>query len=258
MNLYLKISYSLILVFFILTDIYADIIPSKVREENINNQIIEYIFDADVIKISSRIENNFNLISNQNSESKYSILLLHGRGLYPTEPNVIDPLRISFVEEGIDTYSLQLPVLDKGESYNEYKQIFKYSDARITSAINFIEPKKLIIVAHSCGAHMLISWAKQNNIKNLAGFILIGAGAVDKNQKMVDGLDYSIINIPILNIYGEYDHGSVKTHATIFNDAVRDKNDSVSKNIEIKGSDHNHLNESNLLVDIVNSWLKSL
>jgi len=258
MNLYLKISYSLILVFFILTDIYADIIPSKVREENINNQIIEYIFDADVIKISSRIENNFNLISNQNSESKYSILLLHGRGLYPTEPNVIDPLRISFVEEGIDTYSLQLPVLDKGESYNEYKQIFKYSDARITSAINFIEPKKLIIIAHSCGAHMLMSWAKQNNIKNLAGFILIGAGAVDKNQKMVDGLDYSIINIPILNIYGEYDHGSVKTHATIFNDAVRDKNDSVSKNIEIKGSDHNHLNESNLLVDIVNSWLKSL
>ena len=258
MNLYLKSSYSLILVFFILTDIYADIIPSKVREENINNQIIEYIFDADVIKISSRIENNFNLISNQNNESKYSILLLHGRGLYPTEPNVIDPLRISFVEEGIDTYSLQLPVLDKGESYNEYKQIFKYSDARITSAINFIEPKKLIIVAHSCGAHMLISWAKQNNIKNLAGFILIGAGAVDKNQKMVDGLDYSIINIPILNIYGEYDHGSVKNHATIFNDVVRDKNDSVSKNIEIKGSDHNHLNESNLLVDIVNSWLKSL
>ena len=258
MNLYLKIFYSLILIFFILTDIYADIIPSKVREENINNQIIEYIFDADVIKISSRIENNFNLISNQNNESKYSILLLHGRGLYPTEPNVIDPLRISFVEEGIDTYSLQLPVLDKGESYNEYKQIFKYSDARITSAINFIEPKKLIIVAHSCGAHMLISWAKKNNIKNLAGFILIGAGAVDKNQKMVDGLDYSIINIPILNIYGEYDHGSVKNHATIFNDVVRDKNDSVSKNIEIQGSDHNHLNESNLLVDIVNSWLKSL
>jgi hypothetical protein len=81
---------------------------------------------------------------------------------------------------------------------------------------------------------------------------------VDKNQKMVDGLDYSIINIPILNIYGEYDHGSVKNHATIFNDVVRDKNDSVSKNIEIKGSDHNHSNESNLLVDIVNSWLKSL
>ncbi len=67
MNLYLKISYSSILIFFILTDIYADIIPSKIREENINNQIIEYIFDADVIKISSGIENNFNLISNKPS-----------------------------------------------------------------------------------------------------------------------------------------------------------------------------------------------
>jgi len=258
MNLYLKLSCSLILVFFILTDIYAEIIPSKIREENINSQIIEYIFDADIIKISSDIENNFNLIANKNSESKYSILLLHGRGLYPTEPNVIDPLRISFIEEEIDTYSLQLPVLDKGESYNEYKQIFKYSDARIASAIKFINSRKLIIIAHSCGAHMFISWAKKNNIKNLSGFILIGAGAVDKNQKIIDGLDYDGIITPMLNIYGEYDHGSVKNHAAIFDDAIRDKSDPIWKNIEIKGSDHNYLNESNLLVDIVNSWLKSL
>ena len=105
---------------------------------------------------------------------------------------------------------------------------------------------------------MFISWAKKNNIKNLSGFILIGAGAVDKNQKMIDGLDYNDISIPILNIYGEYDHGSVKNHAAIFDDAIKDKNDTFSKNIEIKGSDHNYLNESNLLVDIVNSWLKSL
>ena len=258
MNLYLKFFCSLILVFFILTDIYADIIPSKIREENINNQIIEYIFDADIIKISSDIENNFNLIANENSESKYSVLLLHGRGLYPTEPNVIDPLRISFIEEGIDTYSLQLPVLDKGKSYNEYKQIFKYSDARITSAIKLIQPNKLIIISHSCGAHMFISWAKKNNIKNLSGFILIGAGAVDRNQKMINGLDYEDISIPILNIYGEYDLSSVKDYAAIFDDAIKDKNDYFSKNIEIQGSDHNYLNESNLLVDIVNSWLKSL
>ena len=105
---------------------------------------------------------------------------------------------------------------------------------------------------------MFISWAKKNNIKNLSGFILIGAGAVDKSQKMIDGLDYDDISIPILNIYGEYDHGSVKDYAAIFNDAIKDKNDYFSKNIEIQGSDHNYLNESNLLVDIVNSWLKSL
>ena len=75
---------------------------------------------------------------------------------------------------------------------------------------------------------------------------------------MIDGLDYDDISIPILNIYGEYDHGSVKDYAAIFDDAIKDKNDYFSKNIEIKGSDHNYLNESNLLVDIVNSWLKSL
>jgi len=207
MHSFLKYTYSSSLLLLISFNLYAEGSPNKQREDSINNQIIEYLFDADIIKLSSSLEDNYNLVMNKNDSSQYSVLLLHGRGLYPTEPNVMEPLRAAFIDQEISTFSLQLPVLEKGKSYYDYKNIFKYSDERITSAINFIQSHELIIIAHSCGAHMLFSWINNNNIQNISGLILIGAGAVDVDQVMLDKLDYNIINIPILNIYGENDHG---------------------------------------------------
>ena len=117
MHSFLKYTYSSSLLFLISFNLYADVSPSKQREDSINNQIIEYLFDADIVKLSSSLENNFNLVMNRNDSSQYSVLLLHGRGLYPTEPNVMEPLRTSFIDQEISTFSLQLPVLEKGKSY---------------------------------------------------------------------------------------------------------------------------------------------
>ena len=52
MRSYLKIIFIPFLIIFIALDLYADIIPSKERETNINEQIIEYIIDGDVINLS--------------------------------------------------------------------------------------------------------------------------------------------------------------------------------------------------------------
>ena len=259
MRSYLKIIFIPFLIIFIALDLYADIIPSKERETNINEQIIEYIIAGDVINLSSNLEKEFNIVVNEYDESKYSILLLHGRGLYPTEPNVIEPLRTRFSNQKINTYSLQLPVLDKGKTYYDYKKIFNYSNSRISSAVEFIASDKLIIIAHSCGTHMLTSWI--NNTKdfsNISGLVLIGAGAIDKNQFLDDIIDYEIINMPILNIYGENDHDSVKDHSLVFNKKIKKNLETKSQNIQIDNSDHNYLDHSNSLVNIVNSWLKSL
>ena len=258
MHSFLKYTYSSSLLLLISFNLYAEGSPNKQREDSINNQIIEYLFDADISKLSSSLEDNYNLVMNKNDSSQYSVLLLHGRGLYPTEPNVMEPLRTAFIDQEISTFSLQLPVLEKGKSYYDYKNIFKYSDERITSAINFIQSHELIIIAHSCGAHMLFSWINNNNIQNISGLILIGAGAVDVDQVMLDKQDYNIINIPILNIYGENDHGSVKNHSMLFGKEIKRKDDISSKNIEIRNSGHNYLDQGDSLVNIVNSWLKSL
>ena len=251
MNLFRKKNYFLIIPFLFASNLLADSFPNHSRENNINEQITSFVFDSDIIELSSQLENKFNLVSHINS-SDTSILLLHGRGLHPTEPNVINPLRTHLLDKNYNVYSLQLPVLSKGKTYNDYFEMFSYSDARIQSSIDYIGPKKIFIIAHSCGAHMLLSFMKNNSSKNISGIILIGAGAVDKDQFILDDIDLTYYKGSLLNVYGENDHNSVKSFA----DRLKSEYP-VFESLEVQDADHNYLNESDILIELVNQWLKS-
>jgi hypothetical protein len=251
MNLSHKRKYFLITSFLFSMTVLAEPSPDYYRENNINEQITSFVFDSDIIELTSQLENQFNLVSHVNS-SDISILLLHGRGLHPTEPDVINPLRIDLLEKDYNVYSLQLPVLAKGKTYNDYFEIFRYSDARIQSSIDYMQSKKIFIIAHSCGSHMLLSFIKNNSSENIHGIVFLGAGAVDKNQFMLDDISFSNYEGLLLNIYGEDDHASVKSFA--------DRLESIYptvESLEIKGADHNYINESDILIESVNQWLKS-
>ena len=127
-----------------------------------------------------------------------------------------------------------------------------------TVFLNDIIIPGLIIVAQTCGSHMLTSWLTENNQDNLLGLVLLGAGAVDKDQDILDDVDLSEYQIPILNIYGEYDHGSVKAFADNLKiEYSLESNDSL-KTIEVKGADHNYSNKTYILIESVKQWLKSL
>tara|TARA_B100001564_G_C20662453_1_gene682204 strand:+ start:65 stop:841 length:777 start_codon:yes stop_codon:yes gene_type:complete len=256
-NLLHKLYYLLFSFILFSSIIKAEETPDYDREQNINEQITRYVFDSDIIELSNNLEDKFNIISSFNS-SDNSILLLHGRGLHPTEPNVINPLRLDLLEGDHNIYSLQLPVLEKGKTYNDYYKIFRYSDARILSAINHIESKNIIIISHSCGAHMLLSFINNNSIKNISGIIMLGAGAVDKNQNILNDVDLSEHQVPILNIYGEYDHGSVKAFADDLKIKFLLESNNLLKTIEVKGADHNYEDQTYILIESVKQWLKSL
>ena len=251
-NLFRKKNYFLTIPFLFASNLLADSFPDYSRENNINEQITSFVFDSDIIEISSQLENKFNLVSYINSSDDISILLLHGRGLHPTEPNVINPLRTHLLDKNYNVYSLQLPVLSRGKTYNDYFKIFNYSDSRIQSSIDYMSSKKIFIIAHSCGAHMLLSFMKNNSPKNIAGIILIGAGAVDKDQFMLDDIDLSYYKGSLLNIYGEYDHNSVKSFANSLKSEYP-----VFESLEVQDADHNYLNEPEILIELVNQWLKS-
>ena len=150
-----------------------------------------YIFDAEISELDSLLEKKFNLVFTDNS-SDTSILLLHGRGLHPTEPNVIDPLRIELSESNYNVFSLQLPVLAKGQTYYDYHKIFPYSDARIETAVKHINSSNIIIIAHSCGANMLLSFLENITLEGITGIVLISAGAVDKNQVILESFPDSL------------------------------------------------------------------
>ena len=98
--------------------------PNYQRETNISDQILDIQFDSEIDDIKLSSGKTFKILSNMTNNDK-SILLLHGRGLYPNEPRVMNPLREGLQDE-YDIFSIQLPVLTKNATYYEYKKIFKY------------------------------------------------------------------------------------------------------------------------------------
>ena len=175
MNLFHNFIFLLFTFFFISSHSGADELPNYEREKNIREQILNFVFDAELIDLNSNIEKNFVILENRVTKSSKSILLLHGRGLSPNEPNIISPLRLAMSESNINVFSLQLPVLSKGKTYNDYIGIFKYSDQRIESALRYIEKEtnEIIIISHSCGVHMIMSWVENYTNLNVKAFILI-------------------------------------------------------------------------------------
>ena len=234
--------------------------PNYKKEKNIHKQILENIFDGNLIELSSNLGERFFVIEHLSSQYKKSILLLHGRGLHPDEESVINPLRLGLFESGFNTYSMQLPVLEKGSTYYDYVGIFNYSTERIQASIKEISKtnKDIIIIAHSCGVHMLMSWIEKYGVSSIDAFVLIGSEATDLGQRIIRPYPFKKIKKPILDIFGEYDYNFVKKNASERFKSIKMSSNIKSSQIEIYGSNHYHQDNSDELLKAVRGWLKTL
>lgn len=229
--------------------------PNLKREKIIYQQNLKEIFDGEHNFVDYKY-GEFSLIEIFDDNNDSAILFLHGRGLYPNEQKLAYPIRTELSNK-YNTYSIQLPVLKKLSTYYDYTKIFYDSDERIKSAIEYISTKNanIIVVAHSCGVHMLMSLINNEKLsENISSLVLIGSGAVDKGQKLIYKYPYSKIPIPILDIYGEYDFNYVISKADERKRIIETINNK-SKQIQIKSSNHYHEDNSSELIAHVKKWL---
>ena len=256
MNLLFRIITFFLIIPFIVhcTHIY---IPDKSRESMIYEQSLSEIFDGKHLYIDYKF-GKYSMLEVYNEDHNTAVLFLHGRGLSPNEQNLAYPVRVT-LSNLYNTYSLQLPVLKKQSTYLEYTKIFYDSDERILSALEHIykNNKKVIIVAHSCGVHMLMSFIKNKGLPNkISSLVLIGSGAVDKGQKPIYEYPYEKINVPTLDLFGENDFNLVLKNANKRKKLIKETSNR-SQQIEIESSDHYHTDNSEKVITIVKKWLNN-
>ena len=231
--------------------------PDKSRELMIYEQSLSEIFDGEHLYIDYKF-GKYSILEVYDEENNTAVLFLHGRGLSPNEQNLAYPVRVT-MSNLYNTYSLQLPVLKKQSTYLEYTKIFYDSDERILSALEYIykNNNKVIIIAHSCGVHMLMSFIQNKNLSNnISALVLIGSGAVDKGQKLIYEYPYNKINVPILDLFGESDFDLVLKNAKKRKQLIKESN-TKSQQIKIKSSDHYHTDNSELVITFVKKWLSN-
>jgi hypothetical protein len=232
----------------------------RAREQRLTDQMVEAILDGDPITLGTH-PHAFSGIYTTADSARGSVLILHGRGIHPDWPDLISPLRIDLVDHGWNTLSIQLPVLAKPAKYNDYVPIFPEVIPRIEAALTYLRQHAsgpIVIVAHSCGTHMLQHWIHQRGsaaTARFAGYVGIGMGATDYRQPMQEPFVLAKIPTPILDIYAELDYPAVHRSAPERLRLIHQAGHPLSQQQVVPQATHEFREHSAALIRQIATWL---
>ncbi len=248
------------IILLMLSNLSVSMASDLVREKRMYNQIVDAILDGDVEMLTAD-GHEFLSIYTQAEDARGAVLILHGRGFHPDWADVVNPLRVGLAEQGWNTLSIQLPVLDKTAKYYDYVPVFDEAVPRIEAAIDFLKQQgndKVILLAHSCGAHMAMQYVRKNGEQDYDAFIGIGMGATDYKQPMREPFPFERMSKPLLDIFGADDYPAVHRLAAIRAQQVLGDANPKSKQVKIPQANHYFTDMGEPLLDQVVEWLGQL
>lgn len=234
--------------------------PDFAREARLADEIVDVILDGDPEWLQAD-GHEFLGIYTEADDARAAVIVLHGRGFHPDWADTVNPLRVGLVDHGYATLSLQMPVLQKEASYYDYVPIFQHAHARIEAGIKFLRDnghKKVVLVAHSCGVHMAMDWIRARSDESIDAFVGLGMGATDYQQPMQQPLPLDLMNVPVLDLYGEHEFPAVIRLADSRKTMIEKAGHPVSLQQVLPGANHYFTDQDEPLVEAVADWLGQL
>lgn len=231
------------------------------REKRLRAEIQDAIMDGDPEDIMVNGKSVLGIYTDAGSSPKGAVIILHGRGFHPDWVDVVQPLRVGLIEKGWSTLSLQMPVLDKKAKYYDYVPVFPEAVPRIDAAIKFLQAraiKNIVIVAHSCGAHMAMHWFKQRGDKEISAFVGLGMGATDYKQPMKEPFPLASVKVPVLDAYGSDEFPGVLKMVPERAKLIKQAGNPKSKQMVVEGANHYFEGKGQPLLRVVADWLDTL
>ncbi|SDZ97332.1 Protein of unknown function [Thiothrix caldifontis] len=238
----------------------ANTAPDYAREQRLASEIRDTIMEGEVISLNDGAQNFMGILTSA-EQPRGAVIILHGRGYHPDWEDVAHPLRVGLVAKGWTTLSLQMPVLEKEAKYYDYVPLFANSDKRINAGIAFLKQQgmtKIVLAAHSCGAHMAMNWVDTTGGRDLAAYVGLGMGATDYEQDLLHPFPLDKLSIPVLDVYGEKDFPQVLSLAPERQALIQKAGNTHSKQMVLPDADHYYKDKGDALTAVVANWLNSL
>ena len=108
------------------------------KEKRWASQITDSLMDGEAVFLNDGTNNFLSLDMPAEKKSDVGVLVMHGIGLHPDWPQVVNPLRVGLSEAGWHTLSLQMPVLKNSATGQDYLPLMKDVAPRIEAAINYL------------------------------------------------------------------------------------------------------------------------
>jgi alpha-beta hydrolase superfamily lysophospholipase len=242
----------------------ADVVPDLAREARLRAEIEPVIFDGEPLTIPRPGGPGFFAIFTEatTGNAQGTVMILHGRGLHADWHNLVQPLRVGLPAHGWNTLSIQLPVLAKSREYLAYVQVFPDAARRIDAAIDWLNERAegpLILLAHSCGAHMANHWllhADENGLEAVDGLVSIGLGATDRGQAMQEPLALDRVRGPVLDLFGYWDYYAVLALADARREQLAAARHPHSAQVVVPDAEHDFVGYGDRLTEVVADWLE--
>ncbi len=270
MKLLNRAAFALIVSLFSLTGVGA---ADLAREKRMADEIVDTILDGDAVYLKAN-EHEFLSVYTEADEAHEAargiVIILHGRGFHPDWQDVVSPLRVGLAESGWNTLSVQMPVLEKEAKYYDYVPLFPKASSRIDAAIAYAREQvkydkgssgggnKIVLIGHSCGAHMAMAWADADSFESIDAYVGIGMGATDYQQPMKRSFPLSRIKVPVLDVYAQNDFPAVLRTAATRLSLIKAAGNQKSAQIVVNNAEHYFVDKGDVLTQVINEWLQSL
>lgn len=231
------------------------------REQRWAEQTVDAILVGEPVWLEAGDHRFLTLWTEAEGERHGALILLHGIGVHPDWPDVINPLREQLPEQGWATLSLQMPVLEAGAELSDYYQVFDEVPPRIAAGVRFLQKQgvdHIVILGHSLGSQMAAFWVAQANVPQLQGMIAVGLSGAHRNGPG-DTLGYlEKIQLPVLDLYGEHDLPGIVESADARAAAARKGGNRHYRQVVVPGAGHMFQGANEALVREVTAWLQEL
>lgn len=236
-------------------------LPDFDREKRMALEVEDAVLDGEVLYLKDSDHEFMAIDTESEGDAKGAVIILHGRGFHANWEDAILPLRTQLPAKGWRTLSLQMPVLEKSAKYYDYVPLFSNAGLRIEAGIKYLKEQgvdNIVLLAHSCGAHMAMDWIRNKGDKNISAYIGAGMGATDYEQKMQQPFPLADMKVPVLDIYGENEYPAVIRMAPERLAAIQKAANKKSKQVVVPGANHYFTDKGDALVEAVAEWLDSL
>ncbi|MCU7850937.1 MAG: alpha/beta hydrolase family protein [Candidatus Thiodiazotropha sp. (ex Monitilora ramsayi)] len=228
------------------------------KEKRWASQIVDALLDGEALYLNDG-RSDFLTIETPSMDGNTgkTAIILHGTGVHPDWPTVIQPLRVGLTESDWHTLSIQMPILPNEAEHEAYASIYDWVPGRIDAAIKHARDngaETLVLIGHSQGTTMA-AYYLANEGKPVEGFIAIGMGPGVAGGPMDNMSHLKRIKTPMFDLYGSLDLEEIITSANQRKAAATLHNHSYTQ-FQLEGADHFFDGEEERLLEQVNAWLQ--
>lgn len=231
------------------------------KEKRWSEQVVDALVVGDAVQLEANGSPFLGIFTEANETTgKRAVILLHGMGVHPDWPEIINPLRSELPEHGWSSLSIQMPILANDAALADYAPLFGEVGPRVEAAVAFLREqgnRTIVLIGHSLGASMAATYLAAHPQHGLAGLVAIGMGVIELDDKMNSALALEKIGIPVLDISGSRDLDGVLNSAKTRATAARKGGNADYRQTQVEGADHFFVGVDDDLTRRVYGWLKS-